>query len=626
MNDKVNQFVETLLQYHTPVPAKVIASSLGVTPRTIRNYVRTINHQKNIITNTKEGLIINHEEGLQLLDRLDEMSEIPQTSIERGYYLITQLIIYKKNDLNLFDLSDDLYVSYSTLKNDIARMNKDYNSFNVYFSVKHDILTYQGKEKDIRKLASYVISKEAKNQFSSFDILKNIFGDAFITQIQSILNQAYGAYHITVNDFSIMNTIMHLAILISRASNDQLNEKESFTYKSAEEEKMVKEITNVIEETFNIHFNETERDEIALLISSNTYEHPDTSGLVHDDLYYFSVSLVNEINETFYVRLDRESFLPLFIMHLKNLLTRCKNNSFVANPMTDTIKKISPVIYDIAVFVALKFKDYSHYSLTDDEIAFIAMHIGTAIDLSAEEPDHIKTALVCPQYGDMVQQLTDTLAKSFADDLKITHIVSSPEETDEKDEFIISVIPINKPLNQDYICISPFLNDQSISQIQNKISQLRKKQKNRWFKKNFNQYFDPDLFVYTTEDMTPDQIIHLLTNKMIAQGIVPDNFEEQVKEREEACPTSFRDFAIPHAAHISAYSTRVGVLISHSGIRWHNKTVYIVLLLAVNEYDKNIFMELYNTLVSTLSDEMTINEIRNIKTFAAFENIIINKA
>lgn len=625
MNDKISQFVDTLLQYHTPVPVKVVASSLEVTPRTIRNYIRAVNRQNNIITNTKDGLIINHEKGLKLLDQLDEMSEIPQTSVERGFYLITQLIIYKKNDLNIFDLSDQLYVSYSTLKNDIARMNKDYSRFNIYFSVKHDTLTYQGEEKDVRKLVSYVISKETKNQFSSLDILKNIFGESFIMDIYHTLYSIYDQYHITINDFSFMNTVMHLAILISRASSDQIKEDMSVAYKSDEEKKMINELIKTLEKSFHIHFNVTEQAEIALLISSNTYQHAKLSEIVHDDLYNFSAALIEDINDNFYVRLDAEGFLPLFIMHLRNLMVRCKNNSFVKNPMKETIKKISPVIYDIAVFVALRFKDYTHYSLTDDEISFIAMHIGTAIDSSTEEPDQIKTVLICPQYGDLRQQLAERIRQSFSDDLTLMHIGSSLDEINSDDEFIISVIPINVAITQPFICISPFLDDHSLALIKEKVSEIRKKQKNEWFKKSFRKYFDPDLFVYTEENICPNDVIHVLTQKMTEKKVIADNFENQVLEREEACATSFYNFAIPHAAHVSAYSTKVGVMINKNGIIWNGKTVYVVLLLAVNEYDKSIFMELYNTLISILSNQMTINEIKKIHTFNDFENVIISR-
>lgn len=53
-----------------------------------------------------------------------------------------------------------------------------------------------------------------------------------------------------------------------------------------------------------------------------------------------------------------------------------KNNYYAKNPMTNKIKATYPLIYDIAVFIAQELNHDYNITLTEDEITFIAFHIG----------------------------------------------------------------------------------------------------------------------------------------------------------------------------------------------------------------------------------------------------------
>ncbi len=56
--------------------------------------------------------------------------------------------------------------------------------------------------------------------------------------------------------------------------------------------------------------------------------------------------------------------------------------------------------------------------------------------------------------------------------------------------------------------------------------------------------------------------------------------------------------AIPHSVHMDAYQTKIGVAVSRSGIAWGNNLVNVMLLIAINKYDKQILLTINESILS----------------------------
>ena len=70
------------------------------------------------------------------LSFLDEPQTFAMSYAERSVYIIKKMLI-EHRPLNTFDLCDELFISYSTLKSDLAKMNTLYQSFHVHLSLIH---------------------------------------------------------------------------------------------------------------------------------------------------------------------------------------------------------------------------------------------------------------------------------------------------------------------------------------------------------------------------------------------------------------------------------------------------------------------------------------------------------
>jgi len=75
---------------------------------------------------------------------------------------------------------------------------------------------------------------------------------------------------------------------------------------------------------------------------------------------------------------------------------------------------------------------------------------------------------------------------------------------------------------------------------------------------------------------------------------------------------------------MNAIKTNVAVIISKEGINWGNGVANIVLLVAINKFDKNNFRILYETLIMLFSRQDLINLIKNCDSFEAFHKIMLN--
>ena len=92
------------------------------------------------------------------------------------------------------------------------------------------------------------------------------------------------------------------------------------------------------------------------------------------------------------------------------LFLRIKNNYTAKNPLTQKIKTDFPLIYDIAVYIAqILNKDYS-VLIDEDEIAFIAFHIGSYLENSNKNQNKISCIFI-PIITVCIKKLSKQLLK-----------------------------------------------------------------------------------------------------------------------------------------------------------------------------------------------------------------------
>ena len=471
------------------------------------------------------------------------------------------------------------------------------------------------------------------------NVLKNNFASIDVEKLQNIIFTTFKKYNYYLNDFSSMNLLLHLLIIVDRELNgNELNDGQNeVSIDNQDELNFLNEFITQLETTFEISINKYERFEIYMLFKTNAnFSIEDSSKklkeLVGDNIIELIDKYVEDINNIYMVDLSSKAFKTPFTLHLKNLLLRAQSGKYTSNPMAETIKNNSPLIFDIAIYISLDLAERFNIKINEDETAFLAMHIGSEIERQADNKDKIPVAILCPNYHNMADQIMNSLMLNFGNQLNMVGSIHNENDfytLNNPVSILFTTIPVttkiintntNEPL--DVVLISPLNLKSQFSIIQNAILQAQEKYRDRKLKVKFNDFFEQSLFVVDSKLKNKKQVLTKLCDCLLVQNYVDTNFEESVYKRENAAGTAFGNVAIPHSIEMNAIKTSIAVAISKEGIQWNSNIVHIVLLLAINKADRRSFRALYESLISLFSEDKVIQEIRNCTSFDEFKSII----
>ena len=629
MRRKQEELINYLYTHNEKVTANILSKALNLSIRTIKSYIAELNmNYPSLISSSNRGYVIDKVKANSLLQYKDD---IPQDYESRCIYIIKKTLLEKQDYIDIFVLFEELFISYSTLKKDIYKMNTSFANFKITFSSENNKLHVGGSEQNKRKLISHVMSEEVSGNFLNLTLLQESFPDYDLDDACTLIKDICKQHHYYLNDFSCVNFILHVTIMVSRINhgNHIINNNELIQVTNKNDEKIAKELCLALEQVFNVSFNSSEILEIYILFKNNANyinnENENVSLLVSDEIIQITKNIIKNVDELFFINLDSDNFITPFMLHLKNLKNRLIKNNLLKNPMLDSIKISCPTIYDISTFIAYQLTLSFHENVNEDEIAFIALHVGTEIERQKKEETKVSCLLLCPEYLNITSTLHKKIMMDFGDQLTIQKSISFENEIlGNNFDLLITTVPVLESTNYFTVLLPPFPMSYEKNKILDAIIRIENTKKSQILTNNLNFYFNEKLFYSMNEDISKSAVINELAERMINLGYVEENFKEEIWKRETASSTAFMNIAIPHPMKMSAYKTSIGVVISHKGIDWGNQHfVNVVFMIAFNKIDNKHFHALYESLVLLFNEPIVISEIKKCKNFNDFKDIVI---
>ena len=614
-----------------PCTVSTLSNHLGVSVRSIKSYAHDINMEyPNAISSSREGYTINQSIAKAILD--EDNNHVPQTSEERVVFLISQLINHHQDEaIDIYDLCDEMFISLSTLKNELQKVKRRLAKYDLELIYQRDQISIKGLEKNKRKLLSTLLYNESNVNFVNLKSLQKSFIDNDIPYIKNTVLHIFEDYHYFINDYSLINLVLHITIAIDRIRNNNINTQRIDEQPAVHlhEYELAEKVAKQLEEHFHIVYSKAEIYEMTLLIISRAttidYKSINSANLeefIGKECLDLVKELILDINSFYYIDLSEQEFLIRFALHIKNLLVRSKNNYFSKNPLADVIKTSCPLIYDISVSLAATIKDKTGISINDDEIAYIAFHLGSALEAQKSLTEKITVALYCPSYYDMRLKITDVIKEYYSNDVLITNILTDESDLDKiKDtDLIITTIPVSAITATPMILISLFLNEKDRQLLNEKIELIRKSKKRKVFEGYLRELLLPDFFEVSHQGFpTEKECITYMVKKLISYDYVSPDFEEEIISRENMSSTAFGSFAIPHAMKMHAKKTGINIIIiSETPIAWKEQPVYLVLMLCFNKNDRYIFNEIFDPITMILSIPENVRKICGCKSYEDF--------
>ncbi len=609
--------------------AKNISDNLKVSVRTVKNYVSELNSEfPGIIQSSNNGYRIDtHIAGMALKET---RKSIPQTSRERCAYIINKIIRCERNsqELSSYDLCEELFISPTTLRSVFPRIRKLLSEFDLILTVSGEKLLIEGSERNKRKVLSHLIYKEANENFVNLDTIQRAFPEINILLIRDTVLDVLSENQYFINDYSLSNFVLHIAITIDRIRSGSYtsidNDVESNVEVRGHVYNIIDNLIKRLETDFEVKFSNAEVQELTLLLISRAttlkYRNITIDNLkdyVGSDCLELVDQMIDDINAFLYVNLRDPEFMIRFSLHIKNLLIRAKNEKFNRNPMGNAIKSSCPLIYEHAVFCSELIREKTGLTINDDEIGYIAFHLGSTFEAQREIASKLSAVILSPNYYNSDTRLSDTIRERFSSELLITNIVRSENEIESsnKVDIIISTVPMNSIPDVAMVQVQPFLTENNISLIRQKIEDIKALRRRETFSKHLREIFRQELFEYGDGFSSKEDAIKAITARLKDEGYVNDGFMEEVLDRESMSSTGFGDFAIPHSLHMNAIKTGMYFYISKNPIPWDESEVKLIIMLCFRRDERYIFNQIFDPLTMVLTDASVIKSITDIKDY-----------
>lgn len=626
MKPKHIELIKLLIE--KPSNATRLSELLDVSVRSVRNYVKQINqaYPETILASTK-GYHIDQNQALEIIQ--GTRYDIPQTSKERVYFIITKLLnSNRKTATNVHDICEELFISLSTLKTDLNKVRGYFGKFDLALDQSGDWLKVQGLEKNKRKMLSAILYEESSINFVNIESLQKAFSNIDIQFVKNTILQTLDKYHYYINDYSLINLVLHTTIAIDRIMNQSIQRNTELpSQMPIHEFRIAQDIANQLSSQFRITYDIEEVNELSLLIASRAtsldYQNISKTNIetyIGKECLDIVNHLIESINAFYHINLFDDEFIVRFALHTRNLLVRAKNNQFSKNPLAEGIKKTSPLIYETSVSVASELKLLTGITINDDEIAYIAFHIGSAIETVESLKEKIKVVYYCPNYYNIQDNIMNFIKEHFDSDIVITNVITDESAIDDlsNTDFILTAIPIATVTIIPIVQVSIFPNDNDRIALTKIIIQTRKNKEKNQFEENLRTLIVKNLFKITTEITTYDACVPYLANELINLNYVEEEFLDDVLEREKLSSTAFLGAAIPHSMHMNANKTALSILINPNGIDWNGTEVNIVIMMCFQKNERFLFNEVFEPITMILAEKENLTTLINVSDYEAF--------
>ena len=624
MADKYERMLELLLHADDWVTATELAERLGVTTRSVRSYVaaaKTAAHPLVIVTASTSGYRLNREAYAEFLAAGRGRGSAAETPQARVHHLVRRLTD-ADGGLDAYELAESLYVSDSTLEADLRKVKALAEESGASLTRRGSTIALVGSEAASRRLLSRLLQSESAQGVLELDAIEGEFGIDGLGAFKTELIQALDADGFFINEYGIDAVILHVAIAVERARRE-LHLPPTATA-GADAAPINAALHRLIPDHFDVAVTEADVEYLARLLTTRVIAPgAGSEGAPHVDEADLDTvrRIVDLVAEEYLVDFRDDAFIARLALHLGNLVTRAREDARSRNPLARSIKSSYPLIFDIAVFIASIVQRERGITVDDDEISYIALHLGSHLERVARREERITGTIICPSYYDLHAILRSRIERELGADLSIEFVVTRTDVDPREltSDLVISTIP-SPALREGVVVVQPFLTDDDIDAIRSAISRVRRQRRRQRITDDLLEYFDAELFFPEPPGDDPESIIRGLGASLVAAGIVDDRYVEGALERERMSSTAFSEtLAMPHAMGLSAARTAIALALCPTPVAWGDARVSVVALIAFSPEGRARFQPLFDQFVDVFASRREVGELVRVgDDFASF--------
>lgn len=604
-----------------------IAKKLGVSNRTVRNEIkvlRQLSKEYGFFIESIRGQgyklkLLNHDLFSEKIERFknnnNEISGEFSDQNNRVFYMLRRLLL-EKGYIKLEDFIDEMFVSLSTIQNDLKIVRKILKKYNLKLTSRpHYGTKIIGEEYMKRLCLSNIMFSQTKEEVIYRETFQSSNRELF-EKIKEILIKKVIQYKIDMSDIALANLATHITIACNRIKKGFLieNKIDLLTEEYQFERMVAKEIIQEVEKISGLTFPSAEVDYIIIHLLGTKIMHKQElqSYSEYDEVNKIVNCMINRLKTKLNWDFTNDGELKKALtLHIRPAINRLKYKMNIRNPMLNDIKNKYPTAFEGAVVASKCIEEHLNMEVNEHEIGYIALHIGVALERMKAEKRKVKRVLiVCASGLGSAKLLYYRLRNLFERELEIVDTINyynlSSYDLSGID-LILSTIPIKRNLNVPVKVVNTFLEEKDIQSIQAFID---------YNLNEINEYIDASRIFLQKEFQDKESVIKFLCSELYNQQLVPKEYVDLVLDREERAPTSFGNLvAVPHPMTPVTNNTFWAICTLKRPIQWHDKQrVQVVFLLNIKKDAQGELEGMFKKLIHIIESKAIIENVINAKS------------
>ena len=627
MSDKYERLLHYLSQSDTRVTAAELAEHLGVTTRSVRSYVtaaKTAAHPLSIISSSTNGYRLNREAYATFAS--GGHGRDTDTPRDRVHHLVRRLT-EEPGGLDVHTLADSLYVSESTIESDLRKVKALGEEAGLTLTRSGSVVTLTGSEAEYRRVLSKIFRTESAQGFLELENVQREFVSEDLGAFKTALIAMLEGQGYFVNEYGVNSVLLHVAIAVDRVIRRPVAKIPDVADDTATP--VGAALAQLTRSHFDVELDRTDLDYLAKLLTTRVIT-PGQNEPVQSVVDNYVVPehletvrrIVGQVGEEYLLDLDDEAFMVRFALHVGNLIARAQDNSYSRNPLVKSIKTSYPMIYDVAVFMASQIQREKSITINDDEISYIAMHLGSHLERQSRNEERLTVAIVSPGYYDMHDILRQHIERTLGDEIAVEVVVTRTDVDagDFSTDLVLSTIAFTGA-GDNVVVIQPFLTERDVENIRRAISRVRRHRRRIRIKDDLLLYFDESLFLRNVQAADEASMIRVLGDLMLDRGVIDESYIDGAIERELLSSTAFTEsIAVPHAMAMTASRTSIAIAVNETAMPWGENRVNVIALIAFNSGERASFQSTFDQFVEVFADRAGVLEL--IKKSTGFSEFI----
>ena len=637
MNNKQIEILQYLIKKNDCVTSSELQSLLNVSRRTVINYINDIKYEcKGLIVSSKNGYQITNIPLAKSFINQNDNSFIENYS-ERRIDLLHRMILGNEI-IDIDEAADYLCISIATLHNDILKLNSELKKANLSIKMKKNKLYLIGSFKDKRKYITSLLNSEIEQRHFDLNSFQSIFNSVDVNQIQSLVLDILKEKDYFIDDYSLLNYVLHLSVVVETLIQSPDTEFEentlNFDYASWLMP-IVEKIYEQLKQLYNINFSIKLILDASLLMSTRIISknygklpYDEVSNLLDKETISIVNTIIEQVNRAYGLDLKIDNFMVRFAFHIQNLLIRSKNNYFLPTNHFISIKNDYPFLYLIAEYIGSIIHQITNITLNEVEISYIALHLGVLMEEKQTYAKNINCAIVTYDYYNSGKLLFQKLSSEISG-LYLSSVVSSYSFLEKQDniDLIITTLPIDPTIDIPSVQVNMIPTREDYQSLIKKIEQLRSRLSTKEIEKNIRKFIKRELFFISNQFDSRNEVITYLCKKMEQNNYVNHEYMDAVLAREKIASSAYKNLALPHPVDnqfSSIKESAISVLISSNPIKWEDDYVNYVFMLAFKSEDRNLTRDVFDFIISSLNNKQVNQKIIDCKDYDEFINTIIS--